>query len=154
MAYAFFRVPSAPEAGAVDELNRFLSSHSVLAVQREWVSAGDGSFWAFCIQYGETGQAVTRGGNTTKIDYKEVLTETQFSLYVKLRDLRKQIADREGVPVFAVFTNEQLAEMTKKPARTVADLKAISGVGEARIEKYGKEVLTSITEHAPGETTL
>lgn len=154
MAYAFFRVPSAPEPGAVDELNRFLRSHSVLAVQREWVSAGDGSFWAFCIQYGEGTQAVARAGNQAKIDYKEVLTESQFSLYVKLRDLRKQVAEREGVPFFAVFTNEQLAEMTKRPARTGADLKAIPGVGEGRVEKYGKEILAAINEHAPGETTL
>lgn len=154
MAYAFFRVPSAPEPGAVDELNRFLRSHSVLAVQREWVSAGDGSFWAFCIQYGETGQVAAKSGTAAKIDYKEILTEPQFALYVKLRDKRKQIAERDGVPVFAVFTNEQLAEMTKNPVGTLADLKSISGIGEARIEKFGTEILATISEHAPGKTTL
>lgn len=154
MAYAFFRVPAAPEPGAVEELNRFLGSHSVLAVHREWVSAGDDSFWAFCVQYGETGSAAggsSKRGAPPKIDYKEILTDAQFALYVKLRELRKQLAERDGVPVFAVFTNEQLAEMTKGPARSAAELKKIPGVGEARVEKYGAETLAAIRDHAPGE---
>jgi len=154
MPYAFFRVPAAPEPGAVEELNRFLRSHSVLAVQREWVSAGDASFWAFCIHYGEAAQSAARGANAPKVDYKEVLTEAQFALYVKLRELRKRVADRDGVPVFAVFTNEQLAEMTKKPVRTAADLKSIAGVGEGRVEKFGAEILAAINENAPRETPL
>jgi superfamily II DNA helicase RecQ len=156
MAFAFFKIPCNGEPGPAEELNAFLRSHQVLAVHREWESAGDTSFWAFCVHYREGGAATTgKGvGAGPKIDYKEVLTETQFALYVKLRDLRKRLAERDGTPVFAIFTNEQLAEMTKGPARSLADLKAIAGVGEARIAKFGTEILSAITDHAPGETAL
>ena len=41
------------------------------------------------------------------------------------------MADREGAPVYAVFTNEQLAEIARARAGSAAALKAIDGVGEA-----------------------
>lgn len=159
MAYAFFKVPCAPEPGAAQALNEFLKTRSVLAVEKQWVAAGDGSFWAFCVQYQETGapQGVRTGagaGGGAKVDYKEVLTEAQFRVFVKLREVRKQLAEREGMPVFAVFTNEQLAEITKKPVRTAEDLRAIAGVGEARVEKYGQEILAVIASDAAGQATV
>ena len=155
MAYSFFRIPCGPESGAADELNLFLRSHSILAVHREWVENGDASFWAFCVQYQDGAQPFAKSGRGgPKVDYKEILTEPQFALYVKLRDKRKQIAERDGLPVFAVFTNEQLAEMAKKPLGSTADLKAISCVGEARIEKYGTEILATISDHATGKTAV
>lgn len=155
MPYAFFRVPAAPEPGAVEELNRFLRGHSVLAVQREWVSAGDASFWAFCVQYAEQGAAVkSGGGGGPKVDYKEILSEVEFVRYVKLRDLRKQLADRDGVPVFAVFTNEQLAEMAKRIPKNPADLKKIPGLGEARAAKHGADVVAALANNETGEAPL
>jgi superfamily II DNA helicase RecQ len=51
------------------------------------------------------------------------------------------VAEKEGVPVYVVFTNEQLAEMVKKKVSSKAALKEIEGVGEARVEKYGDAVL-------------
>lgn len=158
MPYAFFRVPAAPEPGAVDELNRFLRGHSVLAVQREWVSAGDGSFWAFCVQYADAGQGIVpRSGGTSaspKIDYKEILSEPEFKRYVMLRELRKALAEREGVPVFAVFTNEQLAGIAKSLPKSASDLKKIPGLGEARVAKHGTEVLAALAKDEAGEATL
>jgi superfamily II DNA helicase RecQ len=122
-----------------------MRSHSVLAVQKEWVSAADASFWAFCVQYQEAGVASAKAaGGGAKVDYKELLTDEQFQKFAKLRNLRKELADKEGVPVFAVFTNEQLAEMVKKPVKTAADLKTIAGIGDARVEKYGEAVLRTV----------
>jgi len=155
MAYSFFRIPCGPESGAADELNLFLRSHSILAVHREWVENGDASFWAFCVQFQDAAMPFAKSSRVgPKIDYKEILTEAQFTLYVKLRDKRKQIAERDGLPVFAVFTNEQLAAMATGPARTAADLKSIPGIGEGRVEKFGTEILAAIKDHAPGETAL
>jgi superfamily II DNA helicase RecQ len=145
MPYAFFRIPAAPEPGAVESLNAFMRSHSVLAVQREWVSAADASFWAFCVQYQEAAAASAKAaGGGAKVDYKELLTDEQFQKFAKLRNLRKELADKEGVPVFAVFTNEQLAEIVKTNANDKTKLKAIAGIGEARVEKYGEAVLAVV----------
>ncbi len=62
-------------------------------------------------------------------------------LYAKLRDVRKQIAQTEGVPVYMVFTNEHLAKMVQKRIATQAGLEEIAGVGDARVVKYGARML-------------
>jgi superfamily II DNA helicase RecQ len=45
------------------------------------------------------------------------------------------------VPVYTIFTNEQLAQMVQVRATTKAALEKIAGVGDARIEKYGSRML-------------
>ena len=72
-----------------------------------------------------------------KIDYKDVLKPEEFAVFAKLRDLRKQIAQAEAVPVYTIFTNEQLADMVRAKVTTRAGLGKIDGIGEARVEKYG-----------------
>jgi superfamily II DNA helicase RecQ len=51
------------------------------------------------------------------------------------------------MPAYAVFTNEQLAEIAKARCATLADLGKIEGIGPARVEKYGEAVLTNLREN-------
>jgi superfamily II DNA helicase RecQ len=69
-------------------------------------------------------------------------------VFARLRALRKERADADGVPAYAVFTNDQLAEMVQHRAVTAAALREIAGVGEARAEKYGAAFLAVLTEAA------
>jgi superfamily II DNA helicase RecQ len=55
--------------------------------------------------------------------------------------LRKSLAEQEGVPAYALFTNEQLAEMITRRVTTTAALGKVSGVGKARLEKYADTFL-------------
>jgi hypothetical protein len=57
----------------------------------------------------------------------------KYALFDTLRGIRKDTAEKAGIPVYMVFTNEQLAAMVKKPPKSVKDLLAIPGVGEARV---------------------
>lgn len=128
------------------ELNSFLSRHRVVTVDRRFVECGPDSFWALCVDYlhGEPGTGASHGppGRAErKVDYKEVLTPEQFEVFSKLRDLRKQTADREAVPVYAVFTNEQLAAMVQKQADSPAKLREIEGIGEAKVGRYADAFL-------------
>jgi superfamily II DNA helicase RecQ len=75
------------------------------------------------------------------VDYKELLKPEEFQVFSRLRDWRKAVAEKEGVPVYTVLTNEQLAQIVQKRINTKAGLKEIEGVGEARVEKYGEAVL-------------
>lgn len=72
-----------------------------------------------------------------KVDFKDILSDPEFAVFSRLRALRKEKADAEGIPAYAVFTNEQLAEMVQKRVANAAALREIAGVGEARAEKYG-----------------
>ena len=48
-----------------------------------------------------------------KIDYRAVLDERTFALFSHLREIRKALAEKEHLTPYAVFTNEQLAEVAK-----------------------------------------
>ena len=82
-------------------------------------------------------------GGRPKVDYKEVLKPEEFEVFSRLRDWRKTVAEKEGVPVYVVLTNEQLAQMVQKKVNSKTGLKEIEGVGDARVEKYG-EVLVQL----------
>ena len=47
------------------------------------------------------------------------------------------MAQIEAVPVYALFTNEQLAQIVQRRCRSRNDLAGIEGIGENKIEKYG-----------------
>jgi len=75
------------------------------------------------------------------VDYKEVLKPGEFEVFSRLRDWRRAVAEKEGVPVYTIFTNEQLAQMVQKKVNSKAALKEIEGVGDARVEKYGDALM-------------
>jgi superfamily II DNA helicase RecQ len=75
------------------------------------------------------------------VDYKEVLKPEEFEVFSRLREWRKGVAEKEGVPVYVVLSNEQLAEMVRQRVASQAQLGQIEGVGDARVEKYGAAVL-------------
>ncbi|MCX6879306.1 MAG: HRDC domain-containing protein [Verrucomicrobia bacterium] len=132
------------EAG--EELNQFLRGHRVLGVKRRLVEHGSNAYWTFCVEYLERGGTPGGPGGPDRlrrgVDYRELLSEGDFAVFAKLRDLRKAMAEQEGVPPYAVFTNEQLAAMVTGRTATRAALAQIDGVGVARLEKYA----TAFTE--------
>ena len=144
MQFKFFQIPSGDPGAATDELNGFLRSHRIVAVRSELVRLGETAFWAFSVEYLEGG-AKAPDRMLPKVDYREVLKEAEFKVFSRLRDWRKAEAEKEGVPVYTMFTNEQLAEMARRGVQSRAELGKIEGVGEARLTKYGDGVLQVIT---------
>jgi ATP-dependent DNA helicase RecQ len=67
-------------------------------------------------------------------------------LFDTLRKLRKQIADREGVPAFVVFSDASLRQMVAKKPKTESGLLAVSGVGRVKLERYGSDFLKAIRD--------
>jgi superfamily II DNA helicase RecQ len=152
MQFQFFQIPTGDPAAAAAALNGFLRSHRIVAVRSELVRLGETAFWAFSVEYLEgAGKDLDR--MLPKVDYREVLKEAEFKVFSRLREWRKGVAEKEGVPVYTVFTNEQLAEMARQEIRTRADLGKIDGVGEARLSKYGEAVLTVLGAAVANPTT-
>jgi superfamily II DNA helicase RecQ len=148
MSLHFFFVPAARPGTAQDELNIFLAQERVLTLTREFVADGANSGWAVCVEVAlgarEMPAALRANTGSRKgeaVDYKQVLPPADFDVYAALRERRKTLAQAEGVPVYAVFSNEQLAQIVLRRASTLADLAQIDGVGVARVDKYGAAVL-------------
>ena len=138
--FKFLTIPVIASELGEAELNAFLQSHRVLSVQRHLVDQGSQSFWAICIDYSISPHGQGANDSRTgkgKVDYREVLSSEQFAKFAKLRDLRKRVAQTEAVPVYTIFTNEQLAEMIRNCCVNKTDLEKIAGVGDGRVAKYG-----------------
>jgi superfamily II DNA helicase RecQ len=147
MNYRFFSVSARYPNAIQDELNSFCNTHRIISIEKQFVSDGEHSFWAICISYQEGGDS-TALVRRSKIDYKKVLSAEDFALFAKLRELRKTLAQQQGVPAYALFTNEQLAEMAKRRVSSAAALDEIDGVGQSRVDKYGSAFLSAIEVYA------
>jgi len=62
-------------------------------------------------------------------------------LFDALRRWRRDRAERDGVPAYVVFHDSTLAEIASRRPRTLSDLRMVSGIGPAKLERYGQEVL-------------
>lgn len=124
----------------VEEMNKFLRGNKVVDISKSLVQQGDVSYWSFCVTYllGAPPKTQQNGERKEKVDYKQILGEEEFAHFVMLRMLRKQLAEADAVPAFAVFTDAELAEMAKMQELTAKSLLSINGVGEKRVEKYGE----------------
>ena len=81
-----------------------------------------------------------------RVDYREILDPDQFELFSRLRDVRKQLAVAEGIPVYKVFSNAQLAEMVRKRMHDRAAIAQIPGIGKSRVDKYVAAILPMLQE--------
>jgi len=147
MPFEFIQIPANGQGSAKEELNKLLRCGRIASVRKEFVPNGEDSFWAFCIEFldGVLGADKGRSSSGPKIDYKEVLNEAEFTAFARLRDMRKVISEKEAIPAYSIFTNEQLAAMVTGKVDSLAAMGAIPGVGAARIDKYGAAFLSSLT---------
>ena len=141
MRLHFQMVPVYDSADAEAALNRFLAEHRVLGVERQLIMDGQTSAWAVCVTWVDKTEAPGAGAKKSRVDYREVLSDAEFAVYAELRNVRKTIAERENVPAYAIFNNEQLATMVQQRVHTDAELAAIPGVGKAKVEKHSAPFL-------------
>ena len=64
-----------------------------------------------------------------------------------LRDLRKKVAKKLGVPPFVVFQDPSLEDMALKYPITLDELSNVHGVGEGKAKKYGREFIDLIKKY-------
>jgi len=69
-------------------------------------------------------------------------------LFDYLRDLRKHIADVQGVPPYIVFGDASLIQMARDKPVDEAGLLNITGVGQHKLDKYGSDFLDAITVYS------
>lgn len=92
------------------------------------------------------------GGNrdALKTDYREKLDPDTFARFARLRQARKRWAEEAGVPVYAIFTNAQLAAVAQARPDSLTALQEIDGIGAAKASSYGERVLALLTDAPPG----
>ena len=76
------------------------------------------------------------------------LSDEGETLFQSLRELRKSIADQQGVPAYIVFSDKTLRAMAEGRPSTPNELLAVSGVGPMKLERYG-EAFLEVVSRAP-----
>ncbi|MBA2569143.1 MAG: ATP-dependent DNA helicase UvrD2 [Actinobacteria bacterium] len=70
--------------------------------------------------------------------------EPDDPLYGALKRWRLEVAKAEERPAYVIFHNSTLAEIVRRAPRTRDELAAVPGVGPAKLERYGDEVLAAL----------
>ena len=81
------------------------------------------------------------------------VSESDTVLWEALREARSRLAKEQGVPPYVIFHDASLMEMMQYRPQSADALRRISGVGDAKLEKYGDtflEVLRSFNDPAEG----
>lgn len=80
-------------------------------------------------------------------DMAETISVTppyEAGLFLELKGLRNQFALQEKVPPYVVFSDATLIELSTYLPQTLVEMKKITGFGEIKLQKYGKEFLKTV----------
>jgi len=69
------------------------------------------------------------------------------TLFERLRELRKKIADERDVPAYIIFSDVSLRQMARNYPESENDFARISGVGEKKLREFGEVFLNEIALH-------
>ncbi len=81
--------------------------------------------------------------NSIRAEYKD--SEPDSPLYLELKKWRSDTAREQGVPAYIVFNNRTMAALAAAHPTTHDELLEVAGLGAAKIEKYGDELLALMT---------
>ncbi|MDR0495621.1 MAG: DNA helicase RecQ [Treponema sp.] len=92
-------------------------------------------------------QKIQSDDGSARLAASEPASETyNNNLFEKLKELRKSIAAKEGVPAYIVFPDASLRDMCRKKPSSLAQFSAITGVGAVKLEKYGEAFVKLIRD--------
>ena len=69
-------------------------------------------------------------------------------LYLALKQKRQELAQRQNVPAYVVFHNSVLEALVREKPDSIDEMAAIEGIGLTKLERYGKDFLSVLQEHA------
>ena len=68
-------------------------------------------------------------------------------LFERLRTVRKRIAEVQRVPPYIIFSDKTLHELSRQYPSTLPEMRKISGVGYAKLERYGGDFIREILKY-------
>ena len=98
--------------------------------------------------YGKKGSAKeNKTASPAPLFTPTVFENEDEGLFEALRQLRKKLADQLAIPAYIVLSDKTLHLLALKKPGDMEAFGEISGIGEFKKEKYGKDFLTVINEH-------
>lgn len=82
-----------------------------------------------------------------------VQLEVHSELFERLKQVRKELAQKEYVPPYIIFSDQSLREMSARLPSTDRDFLMIKGVGQQKLEKYGLAFMEAIAAYEAAATS-
>jgi|WetSurMetagenome_2_1015567.scaffolds.fasta_scaffold364904_2 superfamily II DNA helicase RecQ len=138
-------------------INSFMETVTVKNTATQFVT-GSPDFWSILIFY-ENGEEVipkkSKSSETVKTSEafqspeivktpegpEAPLSEEENQILLALKTWRKDKANEMQQPEFMVFSNATLQGLAKAKPRKLTDLNQIKGIGEAKITRYGDDLM-------------
>ncbi|KXI55603.1 MULTISPECIES: DNA helicase RecQ [Bacillus cereus group] len=121
----------------VSEFIEFLISDELIAVEH-------GTYPTLKVT--EKGKEVLLGKENVlrkeRVETRQIVQD--HPLFEVLREVRKEIAQREGVPPFVIFSDQTLKDMCAKMPQSDSELLTVKGIGEHKLVKYGSHFLQAV----------
>jgi ATP-dependent DNA helicase RecQ len=86
-------------------------------------------------------RASRRGERNRRRESQLDIAPHETGLWQSLRELRARLARDQGVPAYVIFHDATLLQMLRERPQTLRELGAISGVGAAKLARYGGKLL-------------
>lgn len=83
---------------------------------------------------------------------KKVPYNVNEDLLTQLKEVRATLAKKQRVPAYIIFNDSSLLDMCKILPQTTSEFLLVSGVGEAKLKKYGKAFMDVIVKHLKTNT--
>lgn len=95
---------------------------------------------------------ITKRKKEPTVIQQPMFTPTVFEgesdkLFEELRQLRKKLADQQAIPAYIVLSDKTLHLLASAKPETIEAFGAISGIGEYKKERYGKDFVNAIKKH-------
>lgn len=88
----------------------------------------------------------SKGRGTSAATVVSALPDAAQARFDALRELRKRLATEQNVPAYMIFHDRTLREIAMIDPEDLDTLATVSGVGAAKLERYGQAVLTALDE--------
>ncbi|MGO0656182.1 DNA helicase RecQ [Bacillus mycoides] len=121
----------------VSEFIEFLISDELIAVEH-------GTYPTLKVT--EKGKEVLLGKENVlrkeRVETRQIVQD--HPLFEVLREVRKEIAQGEGLPPFVIFSDQTLKDMCAKMPQSDSELLTVKGIGEHKLVKYGSHFLQAV----------
>jgi ribonuclease D len=98
------------------------------------------------LRYRELPDGARGAPEAARKDWRAELDEPGQRIYDELRLWRGRKAKREGMPPYLILNNRELAELAMRKPATLAKLREIDGIGEAKSARWGEEILALLVK--------
>ena len=146
-----------PSSGTFDdkELSDFQLGKDILEVSEHFLIHEKTPTLVLVLRYRELpDSARPPSSEESRKDWRAELDGEGQKIYDELRLWRSRKAKREGMPPHLIFNNRELSELAMKHPETLTQLRQIQGIGEAKSQRWGEEILSlmaKLVQHKPAE---